>query len=113
MAILKKTTVVAKPAAKTKSNIMKALSKGLSESMMEAKNIKPATKAIMKARAEEVFKAGKVGGLKGTVREGFVSIDKKTGKETKSPMSAPKPMKFTAITEKEFNMDTPKPKKKK
>jgi hypothetical protein len=111
MKILKKTTVVAKPTAKTKSPVAKAAMKGFSESIMEAKPA--ADRAIMKARAEEMFKAGKAGGMKGAVREGFVSIDKKTGKKTASPMSAPKPMKFTAITEKEFNMDAPKYKAKK
>jgi hypothetical protein len=79
MKILKKTTVVAKPAAK----------------------------AMMKARAEEMFKAGKNKPKKlvatATLQKGFVSIDKKTGKETKSPMSAPVKLKMKSITEKEFN----------
>ena len=96
MKILKKTTVVAKPAAKTKSPVAKALSKGVAESTMERK-----------ARAEEMFKAGKNKPKKlvatATLQKGFVSIDKKTGKETKSPMSAPVKMKMKSITEKEFN----------
>jgi hypothetical protein len=114
MKILKKTTVVAKPAAKTNSPAAKALMKGFSESMMEAK---PAAKAMMKARAEEMFKAGKDKPKKlvatATMQKGFVSIDKKTGKKTASPMSAPVAVKMKSISEKEFNMDTPKPKKKK
>ena len=71
MAILKKTTVVAKPAAK----------------------------AMMKARAEEMFKAGKPV-VKATMQT--IMVDKKTGKETKS---APVVMKSKSITAKEFNTD--------
>jgi hypothetical protein len=61
MAILKKTTVVAKPAAK------------------------PVVKA--------------------TIQKQTVSVNKKTGKTTKSPMSAPVAMKSKSITAKEFNTD--------
>jgi len=81
MAIIKKTTVVAKPTPKTKSPVAKALSKGLSESRMEAK---PAAKPVVKATITKVM------------------VDKKTGKAT---TSAPVAMKSKSITEKEFNTD--------
>jgi hypothetical protein len=91
MAILKKTTVVAKPATKTKSPVAKALSKGVAESTMERK-----------ARAEEMFKAGKNKPKKliATATLQKIMVDSKTGKKT---TSAPVKLKMKDITEKEFN----------
>ena len=84
MAILKKTTVVAKPAAKTKSPVVKALSKGLSESRMEAK---PAGKLVATATLQKTM------------------VDTKNGKVIKKTTSAPVAVKMKSITEKEFNTD--------